>query len=382
MTDDLILKKYSQCFEGFGKLKDFQLKIPIDKDVEPVIQEVRRVPFNLREKLSNKLDELEKLDVIEKVNEPSEWISPVVVVLKPNGDIRLCVDMRQANQAVKRVHHPTPTIDELLQDMNESKFFSKLDIKWAYHQMELQPESRAITTFITHRGLYRYKRLNFRISCAVELFQKVLEQILQGCEGVQNILNDIIIHTATQKEHDERLEKVLALLQQKGITLNREKCQFNMLKLEFMGHVLSGHGVGPTKAKVNAVVNARKPTFASEVRSFLGLVQYSARFINDLATISAPLRQLTHKNAIFQRGHAEHNSFDQLKKYLANAATLGYYDKNAPTQVIVNDSPVGLGAVITQKHGEDYRVISYPSRSLTDTERRYSQTKREALSLV
>ena len=96
--------------------------------------------------------------------------------------------MRQANQAVKRVHHPIPAIDELLQDMKESKFFSKLDIKWAFHQLELQPESRAITMFITHRELYRYKRLNFGNSCAVELFQKVLQQILQGCEGVQKYI--------------------------------------------------------------------------------------------------------------------------------------------------------------------------------------------------
>ena len=121
--------------------------------------------------------------------------------------------MRQANQVIKRAHHLIPTIDELLRDMNESKSFSKLDIKWAYHQLELQPESMAITTFITHRGLYRYKRLNFGISCAVELFQKVLQQIVQGFESVQNILDDIIIHAATQKEHDERLQKVFTLLQ-------------------------------------------------------------------------------------------------------------------------------------------------------------------------
>ena len=181
-----------------------------------------------------------------------------------------------------------PTIDELLQDMNESKFFSNLDIKWAYHQLELQPESRAITTFITYKGLYRYNLLIFGISCAVALFQKLLQQILHGCEGVQNILDDIIIYAATKNEHDERLEKVLTLLQEKRITLIRGKCQFNMLKLEFMGHVLSEHGVGPTEAKVSAVVNAREPTPASEVRSFLGIVQYNARFINDLATISAP----------------------------------------------------------------------------------------------
>ena len=382
MTKDQIINKYPKCFEGFGKLKDFQLDIPIDPNVEPVIQNVRRVPFNLREKLGNKLDELEKLDIIERVNEPSRFVSPVVVVPKPGGDIRLCVDMRQANQSVKRVRHFIPTIDELLQDMNESRVMSKIDIKWAYHQIELKPEAREITTFITHKGLYRYKRLNFGISCAVEMFQKVIQQILQGCEGVQNILDDIIVHAPNQQEHDKRLEKVLNVLQEKGITLNREKCQFNMPKLEFMGMVLSECGVGPSEAKVSAVMNAREPTSVSEVRSWLGLVQYNARFIPDLATISEPLRKLTHKNAIFKWGQAEQDSFDQLKKCLANAKTLGYYDKNAETQVIADASPVGLGAVLTQKQGEDYRVICYASRSLTDTEKRYSQTEKEALSLV
>ena len=290
--------------------------------------------------------------------------------------------MRQPNEAVKRVRHFIPTIDELLQDMNESTVFSKLDIKWAYHQIELRPESREITTFITHKGLYRYKRLNFGISCAVEMFQKVIQQVIQGCDGVQNILDDIIVHAPNQEEHDKRLQKLLSVLQEKGITLNREKCEFSMPKLEFMGLVLSERGVGPSEAKVSAVMNAREPMSVSEVRSWLGLVQYNARFIPDLATVSEPLRKLTHQNAMFKWGQAEQKSFDQLKKCLANAETLGYYDKNAPTQVIADASPVGLGAVLTQKHGDDYRVICYASRSLTDTEKRYSQTEREALALV
>ncbi|CAC5363364.1 unnamed protein product [Mytilus coruscus] len=124
-----IKDKYPECFTGVGKLKSFQLQIPIDPDVEPVIQPMRRVPFNLRDKLAKKLDELLDLDIIEHVNEPSQWVSPVVVLPKRSGDdIRLCVDMRQAYTAVKRVRHPIPTIDELLQEMNSSKVFSKLDV--------------------------------------------------------------------------------------------------------------------------------------------------------------------------------------------------------------------------------------------------------------
>ena len=274
-----ILDKFPGCCEGIGKLKDFQLKIPIDAEVQPVAQPIRRVPYHLRDKLTNKLKELVELDIIEKVSGPSTWVSPVVVVPKPTGDIRLCVDMRQANMAVKRERYPIPTIDEVLQDLNQSKFFSKLDLNSAYHQIELAPESRDITTFGTHDGLYRYKRLMFGISCAPEMYQKVIRQVLQDCEGAHNILDDVIVHATTEEEHDHRFENVVRVLSSKGLTLNRNKCQFKMSHLEFMGHVLSARGIGPADVKVKAVVEAREPKNAAEVRSFLGLVNFTARFI-------------------------------------------------------------------------------------------------------
>ena len=149
------------------------------------------------------------MGIIEKINEPSEWISPVVVLLKPWHGIHLCVDMRRANQAVKRIHHPTQRWKSCCKELNNSKVFSKLNIKWAYLEVEFVKESREITTSITHRGLYRYKRLNFCISCAVEMFDKVLQLILQSCEGVQNILNDIIVHASIQEASPVGLGSIL-----------------------------------------------------------------------------------------------------------------------------------------------------------------------------
>ena len=128
-----IFDKYKSCFEGLGKLRDFQLDIPIDQNVKSVAQPMRCVPFSMRDKLEQKLNELVDLDVIERADGPTPWISPVVVVPKPNGDIRLCVDMRQANGAIVRERHPIPTVDEVLHDLNGSTVFSKLDIKWAFH---------------------------------------------------------------------------------------------------------------------------------------------------------------------------------------------------------------------------------------------------------
>ena len=377
-----ILDKFPELTGGVGKLKNYQLEIPIDHDVQPVAQPTRRIPYQLREKLDCKLDELEKLEIIEKVDGPSSWVSPVVCVPKGPDDIHLCVDMRRANEAVMRERHPIPTIEDVMQDFNKSTIFSKLDIKWAYHQIELSASSRKITVFSTHRGLYQYRRLFFGVSCAPEMYQKVVQQLLQSCEGATNILDDIIVHGRTQQEHDERLMKVLQVLKDNHLTVNKEKCEFNMSQLIFMGHVLSARGIGPAKVKVEAVVNAHEPQNASEVKIFLGLVTYSARFIPNLATVSAPLRELLRKEAKFEWGLPQQESFEKLKQLLASAETLAYFDIHAPTQVIADASPVGLGAVLVQEQNGESRVICYASRSLSDVEKRYSQTEKEALGLV
>ena len=350
-----IFEKFPGCCEGIGKLKDFQLKVPIDPEIPPVAQPIRRVPYHLRDKLSTKLDELVELDIIDKVSGPSSWVSPVVVVPKPSGDIRLCVDMRQAHMAVKRERFPIPTIDEVLQDLNQNKFFSKLDLTSAYHQIELSPESRDITTF--------------GVSCAPEMYQKVLHQVLQECDGAHNILDHVIVHAPTEEERDKRFENVVRVLSSRRLTLNRDKCQFKMSHLEFMGHVLSARGIGPADVKLKTVVDALELTNAAEVRSFLGLVNFTARFIPDLATVSAPLRQLTKSGESFVWGPEQQQSFDELKKRLSSAETLGYFDKNAPTKVIADASPVGLGAVLVQEQVGELRVIRHASRSLSDTER-------------
>ena len=197
----------------------------------------------------------------------------------------------------------------------------------------------------------------FGISCAHEMYLKVLHQVLQECDGAHNILDDVIVHAPTKEEHDKRFENVVRVLRTKGLTLNRDKCQFKMSHLKFMGHVLSARGIGPADVKVKAVVDAREPTNAAEVRSLLGVVNFTTRFIPDLATVSAPLCHLTKSGESFVWGPEQQQSFDELKKRLSSAETLGYFDKNAPTKVIADASPVGLGAVLVQERGEELRVI-------------------------
>ena len=383
VSHDALLEEYPECFQGVGKLKGFQAKLDIDESVKPIAQKLRPPPFGLRDKIEQKLEELVNSDIIEPVEGPTQWVSPVVVVPKPSGDVRLCVDMRKANEAVVRERHPIPTVDDILYQLNGSTVLSKLDLKWGFHQIELEQQSRTITTFITHKGLYRYKRLMFGISSAPDLYQYTIQQALAGCEGAYNIHDDIIVHGLTVEEHDSRLRKALECICEIGLTLNREKCVSGMSQLTFMGYLLSSKGIGPTESRVEAVLRAKEPGNAGEVRSFLGLVNFSARFIPNLASITEPLLELTRKNVAFVWGSEQQAAFDTLKSSLGNAETLASFDRNAEeTKLVTDASPVGLGAVLTQVQQGQERVVAYASRSLPDVERRYSQTEREALGLV
>ena len=191
--------------------------------------------------------------------------------------------------------------------------FSKLDLKWDYHQLELSEESRDITTFLTHAGLYRYKRLQFGITSAPEIYQHAIQQALHGCEGVRNISDDIILHAKDDQQHDERLEKMLERLQQRGLTLNGTSCKFKMPQLEFMAYLLSTCGNKPTESKVEEVVNVREPESVAEVRTYMGPVNFSAKFNPNLATAAEPLRQLTRKGVTSNgvRGKKKHSRFSR-----------------------------------------------------------------------
>jgi len=187
----------------------------------------------------------------------------------------------------------------------------------------------------------------FGIICAPKIYQHAIQQALHGCQGVRNISDDIILHTKDDQEHDERLEKLLERLQERGLTLNLEKCKFKMPRLEFMGYRLSTRGIGPTESKVEAVVNAREPKTVAEVRSFMGLVNFSAKFIPNLATLAEPLRRLTRAGVPFRWAKEQREASEAPKKALASAETLAYYDKDAKTRAINDASPVGLGGILT-----------------------------------
>lgn len=223
----------------------------------------------------------------------------------------------------------------------------------------------------------------FGIVCAPEMFQKVMEQILAGCEGCFNYMDDIIIYGETMEQLNERVEKVLQKLKEYNVMLNYEKCIFGAKELVFLGHTLSADGIKPTHDKIKAIKDFRQPTCAEEVRSFLGFVNFVGQYIPNLATITEPLRNLTRKDTQYSWDINQRTAFEKLKNHLSSNLVLGYYNVHDRTQVYADASPVALGAVLIQFNEKGCpRVISYASKSLSDTEKRYCQTEKEALALV
>ena len=224
----ILQSKYPTVFVGVGKLKGYKLKLHVDPDVTPVAQKPRRVPFALREKVTSKVEDLIAKDIVERVNGPTSWVSLVVIAPKASGDIRLCVDMRKANAAIIRERIPFLTVDEVLENLKGSVVFSKLDLCLGFHQIELDEDSRDITTFATHDGLFRYKKLSFGVNSAPEKYQQLVRQVVSNINGFQNIADDLIVHGKNNEEHDRNLHRVLQRLEEKNLTLNPQKCQFRM----------------------------------------------------------------------------------------------------------------------------------------------------------
>ena len=381
-----ILNWFPAVFKNLGKLKRKQVELVIDSEVKPIAQQQRRIPFHLRQQVQVELDKLVAQDIIERVpeNEKTDWVSPIVCVPKKNREIRLCVDMRAANNAIKRVRHPIPTVKNISIYLNGATVFSKLDLTQAYHQLEPSPKSPHITTFTTHMGLFRYKRLNYGTNSAAETFQHMLQTSLQGLQGVRNIADDIIIFGKDMKEHNQALEACLKRMSENNLMLNLDKCKFLKKSLDFFGFQFLKDGKRPDPKKIDAFANTPTPTNASEVHSLLGMSNHCSQFIPDYATITAPLRELTKKNTQFQWSKACQEAYDKLKVVLTSSPVVSYFDANKESIVLVDASPVGLSAILAQQapKSEEIKIIAYASRSLTDVDTRYSQKEKEALAIV
>lgn len=355
--------------------------IHIDQNIKPIAQPYRRIPIALENRVIAKLNEMLEQDIIEYVNQPSCWISPMVIVPKKE-EIRICIDMRRANCAILREHFPLPTFEEISHKLLGCQFYSKLDIQQAFHQLELDEACRYITTFITPLGLMRYKRLLFGLSSAPETFQKTMQFIISGLEGVLVFIDDLIVFAKDEKQHTLRLNLLMDRLKWYNVKLNSDKCQLGMKELDFLGYHITANGVKVSQDKVNSIINFSIPKSAAELSSFLGLISYVCKYIPHLSTITYCLNDLTRKGKqfIWQNHHQE--AFQKIKDIIGNQEALALFDPDCCTYLFTDASPVGLGAVVVQKQNKINRICAYASKTLSDTEKRYAQTEKEALAIV
>ena len=373
---------FPNVFKGLGKLKGFKLRLTVKPEVRPVKQNARKVPIHVQPSLEGKLREMEDRGIIESVDEPSEWVSPLVCGTKKSGELRVCLDARQVNNAIEREVHPIPSIDQLTAKLHGATVFSVLDMNDAFNQIEIDEQSRRLTTFITHKGRMRFTRLLFGLNCAPECFQREIERVISPCEGVVNYFDDFLVWGGNQREHDGRLNKLLKILEKNGLTLNWRKCTISEPKVEFRGHLFSKEGVQPLDSRIDAVVRIRAPTSKAELSSLLGLIGYSAKFIPNYSAITHPLRAMLKGETDFVWSGEHQRALDKLKNFITSYPVLAYYSPGKPTFIVTDAGPSALGAVLLQRQQGEMRIIEYASRALTDVETRYSQTEKEALGLV
>ena len=351
--------------------------IQLDESVKPVIHAPRRVPVALRSRVKEELDRMEKLGVIRPVNKPTDWVSSMVTVVKP-GKLRICLDPRDLNLAIKREHYPTLTVEEVVSRLPNAKVFLKLDAASGFWQIPLDEESSFLTCFNTPFGRYEFKRLPFGIKSAPEIFQRTMHQLFDDIQGCEIIADDILVWGIDEESHDERLRRVMERVQEVGLKLREEKCRFRVRSVTYVGHQLTSDGVKPDTSKVAAILEMPTPKNKQEVQRFMGMIQYLGKFIPNLAEKSKPLRDLMRKDTPWVWNHEQEDAYDELKQACSKPPTLAFYDVNKPVTISVDSCQSGLGAVCMQND----QPIAYASRALTDTQQRHAQIEKELLAIV
>lgn len=385
VIDSLRTKPVTSSTREFPFVPGKLIKFEIDESVVPKKRLHYRVPASLETQVNDRLLEMEQQGIIEKAEGAPEWVAPMEVVMKGANDFRIVIDMREANKAIKRQPFPIPTIEQYRVKLKNAQFMSKLDLKNAFFHLKLHKESRKYTTFMTSRGPMQYCRLMFGVNTAPEAFQRTMTEILAGCEGTVNYLDDILVFGDTQKTHDERLKEVLKRLKENNLTLNTAKCALNTTSAAFLGYRIEKGTIKPAEDKLETLSTYRAPKNRAELQTFLGLITYIGPFIKNLAAKSEPLRRLLKKNAQWSWGEDQEKSFQELKTDVAtNVEAQTFFDPSCQSTKLYTDaSPHGIGAVLTQqKTSEPAKIVAIISKTLTDVEKRYPQVQKEALAVV
>ena len=322
----LINKEYGDLFKGIGVLPG-EVTLYLKDDAVPVVNPPRRVPEALKSKLKAELDTMESDHIIAKVTEPTDWVNSLVVVEKPKtGKLRICLDPKALNEAIRRPHYPMYTLDDVTSKLTNATCFSILDITHAYWSVKLDEASSYLTMFSTPFGRYRYLRLPFGISASSDLFQLKCNEIFEGLPGVTAIADDILIYGRTREEHDRNLRSVLDRAREKGIRFNPEKCTIGVNEVPFFGNIITDKGLKADPSKIEAILKLEVPDSREKLERFLGMVNYLSKFAPNLSEITSPLRSLLKKETEFLWDEPQSRAFERVKQTITQSPVLAYYD--------------------------------------------------------
>ena len=304
----------------------------------------------------------------------------MIFVAKKDGTQRMCVDYRSLNEVTIKNKYPLPRIDDLFDQLKGAGVFSKINLRSRYHQLKIYQEDILKTTFSTRYGLYEYTVMSFGLTNAPAYFMNLMNKVFMEYldKFVIVFIDDILIYSKSEEEHEEHLRLVLNKLRDHQLYAKFNKCEFWMKEVTFLGHVMSAEGVAVNPSKVNDVLNWESPKSVPQIRSFLGMAGYYRRFIEGFSRIARPLTQLLKKEKKFAWTPECEQSFQELKKRLTTAPVLVLPDVRKDFEIFCDASRQGLGCVLMQER----KVVAYASRQLKPHEANYPTHDLELAAVV
>ena len=348
----------------------------------PFKQALRRHPMAYLPIIDEHVDKMLANDICEPSYGP--WASNVVLVKTSDGTLRFCIDYRQLNNLTVKDSYPLPRIDTCFDALGDAKFFSTLDLRQGYWQVENDPETADKTTFITRKGAFKFKVLPFGLSNAPAVFQRLMNLVMRGLtwEACLVFLDDIVVMSTTFEQHFERLRAVFGRLRSANLKLKPSKCKLFQLKVKFLGSIVSANGIEPDPDKLKAIDEWPVPKNLTELRAFVGLASYYRRHVEGFSDLAKPLSELTRKNQPFIWGPDQQRAFEILKKRLMNYPVLAPPLPEGRYIIDTDASDFAMGAVLQQEQNGTVRVISYASKTFDAAERQYCTTRKELAAVI
>ena len=314
---------YPKCFAGIGIFKNYKYHIELDKNAKPVVHPVRKISLALIPKLDKELDTMLADGIVMPVEELTDWVNSLVVREKPNGSLRVCLDPKDLNKAIRREHYPVATVDSVTTKLHGSTLFSRLDAKSAYWNVELDEESPYLTTFSTHRGRIRYRRMSYDLNSSQGIFQKRMDQAFERCKGafLLQMTSRCLTLMSTMTHTCMKQWRVRSV----AMKLNFDKCVIKSKSYSFFCNVYSPQGVKPEPKKVETIKKMEAPQTKQELQSFLVMVNYLGQYIKNMAECTVNLRLLLRKDVLFQWTESHEAKFQKLKDSISSDACLMYF---------------------------------------------------------